>query len=280
MNSQTDISYLFIDGGYIKRVIEKLTQKLGFQEPVPFNWVFPGFKKIFYYDSPPPRKTNQTDDEYSEAVESHKQFVIRLSGIDRFHVIQGDITGSDAKPRQKGVDVKLAVDMLTHAMRQNMTVATLLSGDLDFKPVIEALVAHGLTTVVWSEKSSSSEKLLLSADERKPFDVSVLMQMTPVPFNKDWRFYGYGSSTWGPDDLQEEKYQRVYSSDDSEQPEIVIGFDGEHYRANLLIIEGITGDKKYQHYIHDNYSYMRRYISAMHSIDLPEYENIQNSSNN
>src|SRR5262249_20144352 len=34
--------------------------------------------------------------------------------------------------------VHLAVDMLNHAIRENMTQALLLTGDLDFKPVLKA----------------------------------------------------------------------------------------------------------------------------------------------
>ncbi|MBD2254416.1 NYN domain-containing protein [Nostoc parmelioides] len=48
-----------------------------------------------------------------------------------------------AKKEQKEIDIMIAVDMLTHSFQKNMDEATLLAGDLDFKPLIDALVLNG-----------------------------------------------------------------------------------------------------------------------------------------
>jgi hypothetical protein len=50
------------------------------------------------------------------------------------------MTGEKPKnARQKQVDVHLAVDMINHAVRQNLKRASLLTGDLDFKPAIKGV---------------------------------------------------------------------------------------------------------------------------------------------
>lgn len=188
-------NYLFIDGGYLKKVIENHSRKMGFDSPLPFNWNFTGYKKIFYYDSPPSQK-ELTGEEYKETLEEHERFVSHLSSKNDFHVIQGDITGSGTRVRQKGVDVKLAVDMLTHAMRGNMTIGTLLTGDLDFKPVIESLVSLGLTTVIWSEKSGASKKLLLAADRRNEFTVEFLLNHLEEGLLLGGIILGFSKSGW------------------------------------------------------------------------------------
>jgi len=44
---------------------------------------------------------------------------------------------------EKGVDVRIAVDMLTHAARDNYDTAIVISGDGDFAPVADAVMEMG-----------------------------------------------------------------------------------------------------------------------------------------
>ncbi len=43
----------------------------------------------------------------------------------------------------KGVDIQLTVDILTHALQNNLETVFLLSGDGDYKPVIETVMQNG-----------------------------------------------------------------------------------------------------------------------------------------
>lgn len=58
-----------------------------------------------------------------------------------------------AKPREKGVDVRLAVDMVMMAMRKEFDVAVLVSEDRDLEPALTAvmdLYGHAaIETVTW-----------------------------------------------------------------------------------------------------------------------------------
>jgi uncharacterized LabA/DUF88 family protein len=66
---------------------------------------------------------------------AHKESLERVNSAEECHVRLGLVKG--VKPRrQKGVDVLLAVDMLTHAFRNSFERAVLVAGDLDFKPVV------------------------------------------------------------------------------------------------------------------------------------------------
>jgi hypothetical protein len=59
--------------------------------------------------------------------------------------------------------------MLTHAFNRNMTRAVLIAGDLDFRPIIEALVRLGVFVEVWYEKKSASKDLYHAADYAREF---------------------------------------------------------------------------------------------------------------
>lgn len=45
-----------------------------------------------------------------------------------------------SRPQEKGVDVKIAVDMVTMAMRDEFDIAVLFSNDTDFVPAIESVM--------------------------------------------------------------------------------------------------------------------------------------------
>jgi hypothetical protein len=54
--------------------------------------------------------------------------------------------------------------MLTHGFNRNMAKAVLIAGDLDFRPVVEALVRSGVFVEVWYDVHSMAKELPLAAD--------------------------------------------------------------------------------------------------------------------
>src|SRR5258708_6449315 len=82
-----------------------------------------------------------------------------VSGV---HVRLGTVAGK--RRRQKEVDILLATDMFTHGFNGSMRTAVLLSGDLDFRPIVEALVRHGVFVEVWYHRSSIARELPGAAD--------------------------------------------------------------------------------------------------------------------
>jgi hypothetical protein len=63
--------------------------------------------------------------------------------------------------------VKLAVEMLSHAFNRNMQKATLLAGDLDFKPIIDELVRLGTHVTLAYDPRSVAVQLKRAADARR-----------------------------------------------------------------------------------------------------------------
>ena len=124
-----------------------------------------GAGKVFYYDclDDKPRE-NENQDDFERRIRESEDFFNSVQSLDGYHVIYGTLAGKPEKLRQKEVDVQLAVDMLTHAFHKNMTRAGLISGDLDFRPVVKSLVYLGTYVTVHHEKHSEARDLYRAAD--------------------------------------------------------------------------------------------------------------------
>jgi hypothetical protein len=135
-----------------------------------------GFDKVFYYDALPSKHGSEGQQEYDVRLEAAKNFHDKIGALDRFHVYEGDTRRSPSlrKQEQKKVDVMITVDMLTHAFRRNMQHCTLLTGDLDFKPLIDALVSDGMTVTLWYPPKRTSRELIAAADQRRQLDIRSL----------------------------------------------------------------------------------------------------------
>jgi uncharacterized LabA/DUF88 family protein len=175
-----EIHYLFIDGGYFREVTESLAKKYWGIERVliDYSMLKRGFTKVFYYDCPPAKQQSESQDDYSARLGEYRALLNVMHMSDGYHCVEGTTRGRPGRTRQKQIDVKIAVDMLTHAHRRNMHKVTLLTGDLDFKPVVDALVQDGMFVTLWYEKSSASEELIYAADAKRRVDLRELHRVT------------------------------------------------------------------------------------------------------
>jgi len=168
-------NYLFIDGGYL-RARHSDAMKGVFGESGRLNLssmrhLHPSglFQRVFYYDClhDIPR-VNETEAELKARIDAQQAFFDELQALEGFHVRLGSLSGSSRKFRQKEVDILLAVDVLDHAFRKNMASVTLIAGDLDFAPLVEALVRLGTWVEIWFDPHSVGKHLLEVADKGIP----------------------------------------------------------------------------------------------------------------
>jgi len=168
-------SYLFIDGGCVRETLKTIARDyLGDENlklELDYHQLTGGFTKVFYYDALPGKKPDETDGDYETRTAPDIRFLEQLSMLARFHVYQGDARWRRRRGNeQKKIDVMIAVDMLTHSFRRNMDAATLLTGDLDFKRLIDALVHEGMFVTLWHPPQANKE-LMSAADERRQFGI-------------------------------------------------------------------------------------------------------------
>lgn len=172
------IRYLFIDGGCLRETVRSLSEKWANGQTLELQYtnLTSNFTKVFYYDALPRRRENEQEAEYLTRISGERRLLDELSQLDRFHVYEGDVRRSSARrgPEQKKVDVMIAVDMLSHTFRRNMQEATLLTSDLDFRPLIDALVQEGMEVTLWYPPGDTTRDLIVAADRRRVLDVQTI----------------------------------------------------------------------------------------------------------
>jgi uncharacterized LabA/DUF88 family protein len=175
-----EVHYLFVDGGALRGRLNNVSQRLFNGQTFNINFVplAQEFTKVFYYDALPVREERETESDYHNRIKAQREMLDSAAGIDKIHVYEGD-----ARRRrkfglqQKKVDVMITVDMLTHSFRRNMHRATLLTGDNDFKPLLDALVQEGMFTTLWYPPDETSTELLNAADSRRRLDIQQLRRL-------------------------------------------------------------------------------------------------------
>jgi len=92
---------------------------------------------VFYYNVPPPR-TNPP-----QQIARQRRYYARVGAgagvVFRMGYLQERKVGGLSVFEEKGVDIDLAVDMLSGAFEDRYDTAILVSSDGDFKPVVQAV---------------------------------------------------------------------------------------------------------------------------------------------
>ncbi len=172
MNQLLEPTYLFIDGGHLRQYYsESAREWFGNDGEINFTLLKSQWQafKLFYYDClDDVRRNGESEDDYNERVSKQEAQFDMIRSVVGAHVRLGSLTGkSEKKRRQKEVDILLTVDMMNHAIRQNMRRAVLLAGDRDFKPVVESLVQMGMFVEVAGDVRHTSPQLIRAADASK-----------------------------------------------------------------------------------------------------------------
>jgi uncharacterized LabA/DUF88 family protein len=188
------VQYLFVDGAALTAYLADLSKQFCNDAPLEIDFknsvAISRFKKIFFYDAVPAREDGELEEAYLKRRAKQDRLFERLRSTDRVHVYEGDARrrGQKGGQRQKMVDVMLAVDMLTHSFRRNMHEATLFTGDLDFKPLIDALVMEGMFVTLWYPRNKTNAKLIAAADERRPMKLCELESLLTLESRERFPF--------------------------------------------------------------------------------------------
>jgi uncharacterized LabA/DUF88 family protein len=162
---------VFVDGENLtKRYQDLMKQKdmLGHLEPS--QWYTPD---VFLWSAVLNELCNQVGARrkhyYTSAVGSEEdrkviEDQLKAAGIEAPYVFKRPKRSSN-RP-SKGVDISLAVDMLSHAHRKNYDLAILIAGDADYVPLVTSVKAEGSRVCVWffDERFGLSRDLRMSAD--------------------------------------------------------------------------------------------------------------------
>ncbi len=116
--------------------------------------------RVHYYNAPLPQQQDK------EAAKAQQSFFDKLRNLPYHRVILGRLEPRPGGRKvEKGVDIKIAVDMLSLAVRDVYDVAILVSGDGDFASVVEAVQDFGKHVENATTKSGSSNHLRQVCDK-------------------------------------------------------------------------------------------------------------------
>src|SRR5512139_158093 len=182
-----EVSYLFIDGAYLRGVLESIGEECYGNPllPIDFAALAQGFTKVFYYDCLAGQKAQESDADYAVRVSAQEAHFRTLRSLRGWHVIEGVVKRTGKRARQKEVDILIAVDMLTHTHRRNMHRVAFIAGDQDFRPLVEAVVREGMFIELWFEQSSASSELVYTADAHRQLDPYVIQSWLPRKYQTE-----------------------------------------------------------------------------------------------
>jgi uncharacterized LabA/DUF88 family protein len=185
-NGPLPVSYLFVDGAYLRNVLERFEREVYQDLPVAVDYrrLSGSHTKVFYYDCPPTKRQQETDEEFLGRERLQAGLYRHLRSLRGWHIYEGVVKGTGRRARQKEVDILIAVDMLTHAYRRNMNGVAFLAGDQDFRPLIDALVRDGMFIELMYDPSSISSELADAADSRVPLDPYRMFEWLEDGFKK------------------------------------------------------------------------------------------------
>jgi len=165
MSDKTDRIMVFIDGSnlyhslkhFFKRTdidIGKLSKKLLDKRRL---------IRIYYYNAKVGYK------EEPQRYRDQQTFFANVNAIPYCELRLGRlvyINWPNSPPYEKGVDIQLATDMITHSFKDNYDVAVLVAGDNDFVGALQCVKDKGKNVeVALFGKESSSRQLRMVADE-------------------------------------------------------------------------------------------------------------------
>ncbi len=183
--------YLFIDGAFFRGFIKEMSDKLDedcHETKIEYQKVGSGYDRVFFYDAYPKKKDNQSDGEF-DAVEKDTERYFDVLSRTPYFTVRPALTRRAKRQKQKGVDVLLALDCLLHAVRNNIDEATIMTSDLDFFPLLEALLQTKTRSHLRYQFERTAPELIRAADFSRLLTVSDYLQWLPQPTDpqKQWQ---------------------------------------------------------------------------------------------
>jgi uncharacterized LabA/DUF88 family protein len=252
------VEYLFVDGAYLRRHLDEWSRDFFSEARIELDFAqfAHGFQKTFYYDCLPPKNKSELQEAYEERVRPQCEFFNTLKELGGFHVYEGTTSGSGAKARQKQVDIMIAVHMLSHTIRGNMSKTTLVAGDLDFKPLIDALIQEGMYVTLWCNRRSTSRELVYAADARRDLDLRDIWSKCREDFK---RVYPVPNCSSGPAVQKDDGFTVVREGVSNTGERVVLWC----HRSGKHTIEyrDVNNEEHYLHWQHKDSELLERFLA-------------------
>lgn len=133
---------IFIDGGYLREGFEQIIGRKiaendftvlqrNLMRYIRYGNIVGELRRVYYYDA----IVDPSDPKHKE----RKKYFENISKCDLYDVKLGRLIKTDDGYRQKGVDILIAIDMLTKAFQNHYDIAAFVGGDDDFIDLIDTV---------------------------------------------------------------------------------------------------------------------------------------------
>jgi len=157
---------IFIDGGYLRKNVDNLDGKYNIIYQKFSRWltdragsgrIQSELVRTYYYDA----IVDQTDSNFI----SQSKYFDEIQKLSNMEVRLGRLIKTDKNYRQKGVDILLAIDMLSKAYLNHFDWSILLAGDDDYLDLVRTVKnTTGKQVIGAYFKKTVSERLVKSFD--------------------------------------------------------------------------------------------------------------------
>ncbi len=250
--------YVFLDGEAFLQFVTSAAQRVSPGEEVPVNYgkLLGHLKAVrgFFYDAYPTKGATENASQFQARWDEKHAFLRGLSRVDRMHVRPGISRHRKGRGlEQKGVDIQLAIEVYQHAVRGNMEDAVLITNDLDFFPLLDALTQTHVITELLYVAGKTSETLIEAADRARPLSLHEFLRWCDHPYSE------HGQCAWGSgfkaDQVSQMKTgqlgsQKLVVYRDKERELFVLSWEGEdrtlscrNLQVGIELLELDTGEK-------------------------------------
>jgi uncharacterized LabA/DUF88 family protein len=260
-------SYVFIDGNCLEMTLKRVSERHfgGARVGVSYASLKAGHRKAYYYDAIPVREWEEPADDYEARTADKRAELSAIAREDGYHVRTGDAQARKRRGReQKMVDVQLAVDMMAFAHQGVFTRATLITGDLDFKPLVDALVQMGIDVTLYYPVGETNADLIEAADRSVPIDIRYVENLLSNEFQKSFPIpqasfvYRGGKPNMPP----------FFEWDDAKFGRVMLGRNSEGFE--LLSSEAETTPQHALFVRFQQLTLARTYIEDMFGLRIPD----------
>jgi len=162
-----DKAAVFIDGGYLARVLEKEFNGIKIDFGAFSNKICKDVERLkTYYYYCMPYQSNPPTEEERKRYATADRFMHALKRLPRFEVRLGKLVYRDGEFTQKRVDVLLAVDLVRMSWDKQINRAILVTGDSDFVPPVLAANEAGVLTILYYSPNSCHDELLETCGDK------------------------------------------------------------------------------------------------------------------
>ncbi len=164
-------SAIFIDAGYLIKLLKIKNKRIDFLKLSDELAAGTNRIKTLFYNTLPIQGTQQGDILYSKTQRFHS----KLNSLKNFEVKLGRLQKKDGTFVQKGVDMRLGIDLVQMSMRKQIDMAIVITADSDFEYALEKAREAGVKiSLAYFPGSKMNSKFLQSADNLILLDDALL----------------------------------------------------------------------------------------------------------